>query len=387
LGTHTFHALTPPDAVVAQVDADGVGWVQAKQGASFGPWSFDITNGIVWLLDEVNVRLLGLRAGLPDLVVPLPAGVVDFASAPDGTFYVTTHPPGEPVRLAALARDGGVLWRAPLAAQVSNNNLRFGPDGVLYDREAGDSATWYPVVGADGVPLSVAEQNRLARRYQPLPGGNRLIISYVSDHETRVAVQDGTGQLIREWRITSDNDIALDFATPALVGGDPVVTLGVLDESRPPGDRLEQIVLRLNADGVRVALHVDNAHFGDQLITEYRVGSDGALYQLQTSRATGVKIARFGLGVPAPAPTPTESQSVPTPTGHTAIPTPSAGPGVAGPTAMARSTELASWWWLIWTSGILFAAAIAGGSVLLWRKRRRLRTEDAHKDESVLRSP
>jgi hypothetical protein len=140
------------------------------------------------------------------------------------------------MRLEALASDGRVLWHAPLAAQIFNNILRFGPDGVLYDVEAGDPATWYPVVGADGVPLSVAGQNRLARRYQPLPGGNRLIVAYVSDHETRVAVRDGTGGLIREWRITSDDAIAPGFTTPALVGGDPVLTLGVLDESRPPGD-------------------------------------------------------------------------------------------------------------------------------------------------------
>jgi hypothetical protein len=51
----------------------------------------------------------------------------------------------------------------------------------------------------------------------------------------------------------------------------------------------------------------------------------------------------------------------------------------------ARSAELASsWWWLIWTSGILFVAAIAGAGVMVWRKRRRLRPEDTLTDEPVL---
>jgi hypothetical protein len=64
LGAHTFGALTPAQAVVARVGPGGVGWVQEQEGASYGPGSFEVAaNGAVWLLDEVNDRLLRWRPG------------------------------------------------------------------------------------------------------------------------------------------------------------------------------------------------------------------------------------------------------------------------------------------------------------------------------------
>jgi hypothetical protein len=51
-------------------------------------------------------------------------------------------------------------------------------------------------------------------------------------------------------------------------------------------------VLWLGDRGSRVELHVDNAFFGSSLLSEYRVGPDGAFYQLRTSRQTGVTIVR-----------------------------------------------------------------------------------------------
>jgi hypothetical protein len=379
LGTHTFNALTPPDALVAQVGADGVGWVQGLEVPSYGPWSFEIsTEGVIWLLDQVNNRLLGWWAGRQDRIVPLPTGVADFATGPNGTFYVSTHPAGEPMRLAAVAADGRVLWRAALASQIFNNNLRMGPDGVLYDVEHGEPTTWFPVVGADGSPLSVTEQNRLARPYQPLPGGNRLIVTYVSDHETRVAVHDGTGQPTHSWRITSDTGIAPTIDVPAFVGGDPVVTLDVFDRTGPAQTyRMEQIVLRLSDSGGRPVLHVDNAYFGESPVTEYRVGPDGAFHQLQTSRDMGVKIVRFNLGVPVPPPTTTPSAPASTP-----MTTATAGPGAAAPTATAAPPSRPTYWrWLIWTSATMLATAILGAGILVRRNRRRPRPGDTPTDE------
>jgi hypothetical protein len=234
LGTHAFGALTPPDAVVARVDAAGVGWVEGAEGDSAGPWSFEVAaDGTVWLLDEVNERLLGSRVGQFDRVVPLPVGVVEFAGGPNGIFFVSTHPPGEPMRLAAVTADGRLLWRAPLASQNFNNALRMGPDGVLYDVEPGDRPRWLPVVDAAGRPMSVADQNRLARRDQPLPGGRRLIVRAVSEHEVAVVQSDAAGRPVRHWRITGDTAMAPTLDTPALAGGDPVVTLDVFDWTRP----------------------------------------------------------------------------------------------------------------------------------------------------------
>src|SRR5512133_2676276 len=62
LGVHRFGHLRPPDTVVAHADPDEVGFSRPPKGADgvdLGPWSFDVAkDGSIWLLDEVNHRLL-----------------------------------------------------------------------------------------------------------------------------------------------------------------------------------------------------------------------------------------------------------------------------------------------------------------------------------------
>jgi len=50
LATHTFNALTPPDALVAQVGADGVGWVQGQLHQIVAPYGdvLSLTMGERW---------------------------------------------------------------------------------------------------------------------------------------------------------------------------------------------------------------------------------------------------------------------------------------------------------------------------------------------------
>jgi hypothetical protein len=239
------------------------------------------------------------------------------------------------------------------------------PGGVLYDVEPATPEVWRPVVGADGVARTVAEQNAHQLAYQPLPGGNRLALSVVSSHEIRVAIRSAADRPVRTWRITSDTEIAPRLTLAGLSGGDPVVTLDVFDWTRAdPASRLEQIALRLTSTGVSKQLNLDGVLFGGDAITEYRVGPDGAFYQLLTSRQTGVKIVRYLLGAPAPSSS-TRNTTAPPATPTTAPPAaPTSVPPVAAP---ARSPSRA---WLLWVIGIAVLASVAVGGGLLLRRRR-----------------
>ena len=69
LGTHRFGQLRAPDEIVAHADPHQVGFYQPPKGmdgVAYGPWSFDVAqDGSIWLLDEVNHRLLVWRPGRP----------------------------------------------------------------------------------------------------------------------------------------------------------------------------------------------------------------------------------------------------------------------------------------------------------------------------------
>jgi hypothetical protein len=381
LGRHRFGALTAPDAVVARVDVNGVGWEAPREGAAYGPSSFEIaSNGAVWLLDEVNKRLLGWRPDTPShpaTVVPLPVFAADFALGPNGTFYLTAAgtPAEKTMVLYSITAHGRVRWRALLATDVFNAKLRMGPDRVLYDVT---DTGWMPVATAAGTPLSVAAQRRLTQAHQPTAGGGRLVVTYASPRDARIAVLDVTGRPIRAWRVTGDTDMAPPGAAlPALVNGDPVVPFDLFQDK--PTWNLEQLAVRLSASGASVRVRLDNTIWGDKPTTEYRTGPDGAFYQLQTSRTAGVKIVRYGLDTRPPRPTGSGHAGLPTPTvaAHPAATVDPAATGTAVPAtpqakpdALPPSTRQVSSSVLIWAGGIGLAVVATVGTALLMRRRR-----------------
>jgi Tol biopolymer transport system component len=330
LGTHRFGHTRWPGAIVARARADEVGWQNPVEGCgcgpSFGPETFVVgRDRSIWLHDGLNDRMLVWRAGRPDAFdrsVPLPPRGADndVALGPGGAVYVTG---GEgrgaafhPV-LYRLNATGRVLWKSRLAGEAgesgsfaigANSPLRTGPDGTLYlltgmfGRPGGEPG-WMPVATPAGKPLSVSEQRRRTHwPDQPVAGGLRIVSEvYVppgverAPHEARYALLDRRGRVVRAWRVLSRTDINFDFATPALVGGDPVV---VLDATAQHGDdfRWEYVVLRLGRHGARTRFSLPRAVFGDNLLADLRVGPDGKLYQMASSPDTGIVISRYSLG-------------------------------------------------------------------------------------------
>ncbi len=399
LGAHRFGHLRAPDAVAAHADAAEVGFSEPPKGAdgvAYGPWSFDVAqDGSIWLLDEVNHQLLVWQPGRPEhpaRKLPLPMdpleGMADFAVAPDHTVYATYVPPPGPgpktLRLCALTPSGQVRWTAATINEIFNAPLRIGPDGALWAFMGQPAQVWTPLTTPAGRPLSLAEQRRRTGPQQPLPGGQRLTITHVSAHEQHVTIEDRAGQPLRGWRITSQTDLGAEGATPALVSGDPVVVVGISEQTTAKF-LYEYEVLRLARTGgasLRFAINPDSrAVWGDVPITGVRVGPDGQLYQLRISRASGVDIVRFSLqptvAAPAttPAPTPPSPTGPPVDQGGKTAPMVTSPPVTVPPTqpatpaAGAATTDRATSGWLLPSLAALGASSLAGLSMRPYRRR------------------
>ena len=374
LGTHRFGHLRPPDSTVAHADAGEVGFEQPPPGAdgvAFGPWSFDVAqDGSVWLLDEVDHRLLVWRPGRPDhpaRTVRLPLDplerIADFAVAPDHGVYATHVPPPGPgpktLRLCRLAPDGKVLWTAPTIVEIFNAPLRIGPDQAVDVHGAKPGHRWTPLTTPAGRPLPVAEQRQRTNPWQALPGGLRLAIAHPSAGERRVTLGNQAGRVLRGWRVTSQDDLGAEVATPALVGGDPVVVVEISKETRAEF-LYEYQVLRLARAGgasVRFAIAPDTrAVWGDTPITGVRVGPDGRLYQLRTSHTGGVDIVRYSLTpVQDTRPTTTPAPNPPEPTGPRVDDGGAAAPPVTVPPAQPAAPAATGPGlrpWLPWLAGV-----------------------------------
>jgi hypothetical protein len=391
LGTHQFGHLAAPQEIVARASANEVGWESPPPGAdgvTFGPWSVDVArDGSVWLLDEVNERLLVWQSGRPERparTVPLPFKAAgDLALGSDGTIYVTSMPAGgSGDYLYALTPTGQVRWKALLPEQRTAGSLLM-MDGVAYYH----FTRWTPMTGSDGQPLPAAQQRRLAGPHQPLPGGLRLSETLVSRHELRLSLIDKRGHAVRAWRITSQAELGGVRAKAAMVHDDLVVVLSVDEQARDTA-LWEYLVLRLPPGGgttVRFTVAPESrVMWGSEQVTGLRVGPDGRLYQLRSDRKTGVRIARYSLdpkpappttvtpgGGPVPPSTVTSppSTKVPAPTTPRLQQptTPSVQPQPTIPSAPVRS----AWRTLApWLAALVAVALAAAAEVWLWRRRR-----------------
>jgi hypothetical protein len=308
--------------------------------------------------------------------------VADFAVAPDHSIYATYVPPPGPgpktLRLAKLTPQGKVLWTAPTTVEIFNAQLRIGPDDALYVFGGHDGThDWTPLTTPAGRPLPLADQRRETSAQQPLPGGLRLATTSPSNSERRFILSDEGGRVVRSWRVTSQDDLGAAAATPALVGGDPVVVIEISRETKKEF-LYELQVLRLARTGrasLRFALAPEGrVVWGDTPITGVRIGPDGQLYQLRTSRTSGVDIARYNLDpvqhtppTTAPAPKPPAPKGPQVDNGGLAAPPVTV--AVTQPAAAPAATQSATRLWLPWVAGV--AASILAGLVMWLLDRRR----------------
>jgi hypothetical protein len=400
LGTHRFGHLRTPDTIVAHADPDQVGFTRPPpgvDGVAYGPWSFDVAHdGSIWLLDEINHRLLTWRPGQPDhpaRSVRLPLDplerVADFAVAPDHTIYATYLPPPGPgpkrLRLGKLTPGGQVLWTAPTTIEIFNAQLRIGPDNTLYVYGGhSGSRDWTPLTTPAGRALPLADQQRRTSHHQPLPDGLRLTATpLAAGRGWRFTLSDQAGQSLHGWRVTSQTELGVLGATPALVGSDPVVVVEVAQQTTASFLHEYEVLRLARAGGTSVRFSLapaSRAVWGDTPMTGVWVGPDGQLYQLRSSPTAGVNIARYSLTPLQPTPPttapPTTAPAPPPPTGppidHGAMTAPTVTLPPAQPTtppADPAATPSAFGRWLPGLAGVT-ASILAGLSLwLLYRRR------------------
>jgi hypothetical protein len=388
LGTHTFGHLRTPEAIVAKAGPNQVGWESPPPGAdglSFGPWSFDVArDGSIWLLDQVNSRLLVWQPGRPDRparTVPLPfSPAVDLALGRDGTIYINSTPAAQPCYLYALTPTGQARWKTLLPEQHAMGRLQV-VDGIVYHH----FESWTPMTDTGGQPLPAAEQSRLASPHQPLLGGLRLSQTLATPpYEERLSVIDKAGHTVRAWRITSKTELGSVADKATLIHDDLVVVLDV-DQQTKTKFLWENLVLRLPPTGgtsVRFAIQPpDRATWGDTPFTGLRVGPDGQLYQLRTDRTTGVSIARYSLtptkttppttttpgeAMPPSTVAPPPATSTPAPT-VTAPATPPVQPQPTTPPVQAQPAGRSVLPWVMAVAVPALLAAVVGA--WLWYRR------------------
>jgi hypothetical protein len=368
LGTHEFGHLTAPGPTVVSATTAQVGFLspQHDTGDILGPWSIQIDqDGTVWMLDEVNDRLLAWSSGHPDApsrTVMLEPGVLDFAVAGDTIYYSRTLG-GD--KLYSRTMSGTANWMAPLAM---NGQLRFGPDGVLYVVSPTDGA-WIPTTTGAGKPLSVDEQRRLTRPDQPLPGGKSLLVTWQAPHRLDVTLRNPAGQPIHSWRITSVTDIEGTGMVPAVTGNDPVVAFNVVKWPATETDpiKVETLVLRLTPTGSMAPIVLKQHTYG-AVTTDLRVGPDGAVYLMKTDVGTGATVVRYPLSTARP---PSTSSGAGGAGGGTVVePTPSVAPSSHAPliAGIAAADRSARWPWI--AGGGLVTLLVAGGVAIFLMRRR-----------------
>ncbi len=312
LGVHQFGHLRQPGAIVARA-AEGTGpdevgvSCEHPEDCAF-PWSFDVgPDGSVWVVDLANGRIQGWTPGHPEKPsrrIPVSFIPLDVTVGPDGTVYVSGHEQGgSTLHLAvwAYTPSGHLKWMARILSEIANDHIRVGPSGVLYDI---GGFGWAPVTDAGGNPLSLVDQRRLVKPFQPVSDSVQLVISALHGFEPAKdwGVALATSESIqRLWRVTSKDSSGIDPYTnviPAVVGGDPVLMFAVFDFKK---HLFEYEVVRLSSTGgIRERFSLSGrAAFGDLIITGLRVGYDGKLYQLRSSPDFGVRIARYSLASPS----------------------------------------------------------------------------------------
>jgi hypothetical protein len=398
---YRYGRLAVPDATPAVAGPKLAGFSTPSQGASFGPWAFDVApGGGVWLLDPVNNRLLTwpTGSGTAPRIVKLPyRSPVDLAIAADGTVYVSFKP--DRYRLYALTPGGSTRWWTSLSAldagshgyRIFNSVLRFGPDATLY--EVGEFATapalWTPLVSPSGSPLSPDRQWSQRLSAQPMPGGLVLHEQLAEHGDWKFWLADRAGRVVRGVTLTGTSRLGTVIgATPALRGGNLMLAVTMLREDSGTAP-YEVLALQVPVNGGAVQrLSLDaRAPFGD-VITPLRFG-DGVVYQLQSSPSTGAKVVRYRFGGTVTPTTTTASSGGATSTPATTLAgtsltapatsvtapataaptvtaaTPTAAPGDGGGSTGSGSPML---WWV---AGAVAAAAAATGAAAWSGHRRR----------------
>jgi len=254
-----------------------------EEAATLGPSSFAVgPDGTIELADVFHQRILEFRGGrlLASLDLPM-SPQTDLAVGEDSqTFVASDFATGERRTRYTVLDAGGDLesFRTVPGAILA----QIGTNGVSGYARTLPLDAWQPFP-TGGDPTGETDTGL------PLPSGGQLLRSVVGD-SLRLGIADGAS-VARAIELRSPATLGdLAFAAPDGAGGFVAVVRVVTSA----GDQYE--VAHVGADLQVESFAVPSHQFaGSMSEAQFRLGPNGALYQLRTS-PDGVHIVRYAMG-------------------------------------------------------------------------------------------
>jgi hypothetical protein len=259
------------------------GLAPGNESATLGPSSFDVdADGRVYLLDGLQRRLAVFSGDRLVRSTPIDAGAwADVAVARDGSAYVLAAGHGE-MSVRRVGADGHTGPATSLGPGIPTEI------GVAADQAFVRSLpldAWVAVPGADGAPGTVSMG-------RPLGEGGQLLKVIDVDSLRLATVRGGVATHAVELA-SSVNLGEVALAAPDGRGG-YVAVVHVWRGTITPADQYQ--VIHVSADGTVTAFSTRHAEYAQTAaLSKFRLGRDGALYQL-TSGPAGVRIVRYRIG-------------------------------------------------------------------------------------------
>ncbi|HEY1330559.1 MAG TPA: hypothetical protein VGH10_03690 [Actinomycetota bacterium] len=261
------------------------GLAPGSQSPTLGPSSFDVdARGRVYLLDQEQARLAVFLGGRlvrqAPVSVPPPA---DLAVGPRGRAWILSRAPGSSdLVVRAIDPNGSVGSPIPVDSQIVGQIRMAGGRPFVH---AFPLDAWVPVDAGASRPAAPLTTG------MPV-GGSRSLLGVVTEASVRLGTVAGDA--------VSD---AVELRFPAQLGE---LALSAPDghggywavqhvsRDRPAADAYD--VVHVAGDRLRGAFEIAGGGFAlTAPLSRFRLGADGALYELRTSPA-GLRIVRFDIG-------------------------------------------------------------------------------------------
>jgi len=256
-----------------------------NEAAVLGPSSFDVDRrGRIFLLDSEQQRLAVFDRGRLVRSTPVAPGASDVAIAANGIVYVVSR-----------ARTSNRLLVTPVSPEGSPEPpVEVGSGIPAAIRTHGDAAyvnalpldAWLPVPGTGARPERPGPAVG-----QPI-GGGRELLRVVREHSIRFGIATET--------MVSD---AVEVVSRHLLGAVPLVAVDgdgaywavahVWRQGPHPADQYQAV--HVVGGRVTESFAMPRRAFAESAASAFRIGGDGALYQMLTGPA-GLRIVRYGIG-------------------------------------------------------------------------------------------
>lgn len=258
-----------------------------------GPNSFGVDDrGRVYVLDEVNRRVVRYAAGRQDALYHLPDTQFDDLVTARDRFVVLNR--DEPARRALVFdAEGGLVATLPVDANVGGITRLFvvGPDVCV---ECSNTAL-FKIGTLDGAAASAADQ-AAAMPGRPTPAGTVLGASLQDRNDVAVDVKGPSHTTTIKLRAHSNRDIAGIVDMAGDKAGSIYAVYGLYKEDPANVDNAKGrlVIAKYSANGELIGRAETRNDYRPEPFRKVAVTESGDVYQLTTGRA-GIAILKWTL--------------------------------------------------------------------------------------------